>query len=139
MTEEKKTEEVKDEVDTGESTEEEKQFMLLNAYQFEAGKTILPSLMEDMGVLFMYCCYGLGAELGEFQEILAKSYRGDFADVKENELNEKLAKELGDILWFVSVTAACLGYDLDTIAKMNLFKLTDRQKRGVLAGSGDNR
>jgi hypothetical protein len=32
-----------------------------------------------------------------------------------------------------------LGYSLNTIAIMNIQKLTDRQGRGVLGGEGDNR
>jgi NTP pyrophosphatase (non-canonical NTP hydrolase) len=50
-----------------------------------------------------------------------------------------LALELGDVLWYVSVLAGELGFDLQEVAKMNLQKLRDRRERGVLQGSGDNR
>ena len=50
-----------------------------------------------------------------------------------------MAKELGDVLWYVEVTAHRLGYDLKDIANMNISKLKSRQDRGKISGSGDNR
>ena len=50
-----------------------------------------------------------------------------------------LMKELGDVLWFVAQFATEMDIDLDEIAEKNLAKLEDRQKRGVIRGSGDDR
>lgn len=50
-----------------------------------------------------------------------------------------MAKELGDVLWYVANLATELGYDLSHIASMNTEKLKSRKVRGVLGGSGDNR
>ncbi len=50
-----------------------------------------------------------------------------------------MAKELGDVLWYVAQLASELELDLDTIAQANLNKLLSRQQRGVLSGSGDDR
>jgi len=50
-----------------------------------------------------------------------------------------MAKELGDVLWYVSQLASELGLELDEIASANLDKLLSRQRRGVLSGSGDDR
>ena len=44
-----------------------------------------------------------------------------------------------EILSYIGQMAKCLGYTLDQILKMNIAKLTDRQNRGVINGSGDNR
>ena len=50
-----------------------------------------------------------------------------------------MAKELGDVLWYVAQLATELELDLDEIAEANLEKLLSRQRRGVLSGSGDDR
>jgi NTP pyrophosphatase (non-canonical NTP hydrolase) len=50
-----------------------------------------------------------------------------------------MAKELGDVLWYVAQLASELELDLDEIAQTNLEKLLSRQRRGVLSGSGDDR
>jgi MazG nucleotide pyrophosphohydrolase domain len=50
-----------------------------------------------------------------------------------------MAKELGDVLWYVAQLASELGLDLDEIAQVNLDKLLSRQRGGVLSGSGDER
>ena len=52
---------------------------------------------------------------------------------------EDIAKELGDVLWYVAVLADYLDLSLDDIATANLAKLASRQERGVLGGNGDNR
>jgi len=50
-----------------------------------------------------------------------------------------VAKELGDVLWYVAMSAWEIGYSLEDIAVLNTEKLESRKKRGVINGSGDNR
>jgi NTP pyrophosphatase (non-canonical NTP hydrolase) len=50
-----------------------------------------------------------------------------------------MAKELGDVHWYVAQLASELGLGLDEIARGNLDKLFSRQRRGMLSGSGDDR
>ena len=51
----------------------------------------------------------------------------------------ELAKELGDVLWYIAALASEMGYELKLVAQMNISKLLDRQARGVIKSEGDNR
>lgn len=81
---------------------------------------------------------GLAGEAGETCDKIKKVYR-DKSGVFKAEEREAIAKELGDVLWYVTRLAACLGFGLDEIADMNVKKLADRAERGTIKGSGDNR
>ena len=85
-----------------------------------------------------YPALGLAGEAGEVAEHAKKAIRDDGGAITD-ERREALAKELGDVLWYVSQLASELGLELDEIAADNLEKLFSRQRRGVLSGSGDNR
>ena len=80
-----------------------------------------------------YCALGLGGEAGEYSEKVKKLIRDGVFDKR------LAAKELGDVLWYLTRSANELGYSIQDIAEINLVKLTDRQTRGVLQGSGDER
>jgi NTP pyrophosphatase (non-canonical NTP hydrolase) len=102
-------------------------------------KALYPDLpkpvVEMMGL--SYVALGLG-ESGEVQGKVKKLIRdcgGEITDDKKKEI----AKELGDILWYVANMTTELGMNLNDIAQENLDKLFSRKERGVLTGSGDNR
>jgi NTP pyrophosphatase (non-canonical NTP hydrolase) len=87
---------------------------------------------------------GLSGEVGEIHEKLKKLTRPgreESIDLSalDDENKDGLAKELGDILWYVSRFAAKIGYSLGDIAKLNVDKLSDRKARGVIYGKGDTR
>lgn len=118
-------------------------------YQEGTAKTaIYPGQGTAVGL--MYCGLKLAGESGEVAENIGKALRDDgllhkvdiFAFVP-NKLTEerraKLKKELGDALWYISQAATEIGITLEEIALTNLAKLADRQARGVLKGSGDDR
>lgn len=85
-----------------------------------------------------YPALGLAGEAGEVAEHAKKAIRDDDGAIGE-ERRAAMAKELGDVLWYVAQLASELGLDLDRIAQNNLEKLLSRQRRGVLSGSGDDR
>jgi NTP pyrophosphatase (non-canonical NTP hydrolase) len=108
--------------------------MQLNEYQQQALKT---ADFNDPHI-FIELILGLSGEAGEVTEKVKKMYRDSRGDIESIDKAD-MKKELGDILWYVSVTAKYFGFNLDDVAKANVEKLASRQKRGTLAGSGDNR
>ena len=51
----------------------------------------------------------------------------------------KIARELGDVLWYVANVAHEIGVSLETVARANVNKLNDRKVRGKISGNGDER
>ena len=107
--------------------------MNFNDYQDQANDTaIYPNESR-----LVYPALGLTGEAGEVADKIKKIIR----DKRTLDVQERIeiAKEVGDVLWYVAAMARDLGVDMDTMARMNLDKLRDRAKRGVVGGSGDNR
>lgn len=68
---------------------------------------------------------GLNGEAGEAIDILKKHlFQGHPLD------REHLAKELGDVAWYLAVSADALGYTLEEILEMNVKKLRARYPEG---------
>ena len=87
---------------------------------------------------FLAQLLGLVGETGEIAEKFKKIYR-DKAGVMSPEDEKDMAKELGDVLWYLSVICTYLGISLQDVATANIEKLLSRKNRGVIKGSGDNR
>ena len=96
----------------------------------------------------IYPMLGLQGEVGELSEKLKKYFRDEVVDIlameePEEEISAELrlemAKECGDILWYLTAICNDLGYCLSEVADLNLNKLKSRAKRNKLRGSGDNR
>jgi NTP pyrophosphatase (non-canonical NTP hydrolase) len=109
--------------------------MDLNDYQAAALQT---AVYPNRGANFAYPALGLAGEAGEVADKLKKVIR-DNNGVLTDEVRDAVAKEIGDVLWYVAVLASEMNYALDRIAQGNLDKLASRQQRGVISGSGDNR
>ena len=96
------------------------------------------SFQETNSMDYVYPALGLAEEAGEVAGKYAKAVR-DNAGIIDEERKKEIVKELGDVLWFVSELATCLGVTLGEVAQKNLDKLASRKERGMIHGSGDNR
>ena len=110
--------------------------MKFDDYQQQALTTAITS--GDKFKDLLHWVLGVNGEAGEIAEKLKKIIRDKGGEVSDEDKAE-LAKEIGDVLWYLAVFANHLGLSFDDLAKANLKKLADRQQRGVLGGSGDNR
>ena len=71
---------------------------------------------------------GLGGEAGEVVELVKKHrYHGHPLD------NDAVAKELGDVLWYVAEVCTAVGLSLDDVAQRNIDKLRARYPEGFSA------
>lgn len=78
---------------------------------------------------------GLCGEAGEAMDILKK-----FLFQGHTPLDKKhLAKELGDVAWYLAVSADALGFYLEDIFQMNIDKLKARYPDGFDANKSINR
>lgn len=97
--------------------------MEINTYQKLAMRTVNHELtpIEQLQNGLM----GLNGESGECIDILKKHlFQGHDLD------KEHIAKELGDVAWYLAVSAHSIGYDLQTILQMNVDKLMARYPDG---------
>jgi NTP pyrophosphatase (non-canonical NTP hydrolase) len=112
--------------------------MTLNEYQKQAFTVAkYPEHGTGSVMAVVYCGLGLG-EAGEVQGKIKKVLR-DFNGQITPEVRDGIIDEASDALWYISSLCTELGITLDMLAKRNLEKLFDRQKRGVICGSGDKR
>ena len=109
--------------------------MNLNDYQKQAMTT---ATYKDDTTGLMCSVLGLNGEAGEVAEKLKKIIRDKSYVITEID-KAMIAKELGDVLWYVASLSDLLGFSLDSVAQLNLSKLADRYERGVIKGSGDER
>ena len=115
--------------------------MDLDEYQEAAEITaIYPHRGQAMGLV--YTGLKLSGEAAEVGQLIGKAIRDtDFAETGKlkPEVRQKIAAELGDVLWYVSEIASQINYYLSEVAQINLEKLQSRKERGTLQGSGDDR
>lgn len=87
---------------------------------------------------YYYTVLGLANEAGEVAGVVKKMFRDSNSELTE-EIQQKVKKELGDVLWYAAQTAEAFELDLQDVILTNVEKLEDRLKRDVIKGSGDNR
>lgn len=106
--------------------------MTINEYQKAAYRTANQSLTYSQQL--QNGLMGLNGESGECIDILKKHlFQGHDLD------KYHIAKELGDVAWYLAVSAQALGFDLETILQMNVEKLKARYPHGFDAGHSQHR
>ena len=83
-----------------------------------------------------YPYFGLVEEAGEVAGAKAKYLRGDFNEI---ELDRRLKKELGDVLFMAARICHDKGWKMSQILDLNVEKLTERNKNNTIKGDGDDR
>ena len=108
--------------------------MTINEYQQEAMRTASGTNNDNDISQLLNGVMGLNGESGECIDILKKAlFQGHGLDA------EHLAEELGDVAWYLAVSAQALGYTLEDIMQMNVDKLRKRYPAGFSADRSVNR
>lgn len=98
--------------------------MTINEYQTTALRTAQVDKLTA-NELLLNSALGLCGESGEVADLVKKHrFQGHDLDI------EHIAKELGDVAWYLAVGAYAIGYDLETILQMNVDKLKARYPDG---------
>lgn len=97
--------------------------MTINEYQELAMVTLNPML--DKKDVLINGVMGLCGEAGEAIDIV-KKWMAQGHDLDK----EHLAKELGDIAWYLAETATALNISLESILQSNIDKLKERYPEG---------
>lgn len=106
--------------------EEDRTAMRANEYQELAQRTSNKRLLWDQKLL--NGALGLCGESGEIADLIKKSrMQGHSLDI------EHIAKELGDVCWYIAEAASAINYTLEDIMKMNIEKLKKRYPDGFSA------
>ena len=101
--------------------------MTINEYQTAALRTAQTDKLTARELL-LNSALGLCGESGEVADLLKKyHFQGHNLDLNH------VAKELGDIAWYLAVGAYSIGYDLEKILQMNVDKLKNRYPDGFSA------
>jgi NTP pyrophosphatase (non-canonical NTP hydrolase) len=103
---------------------------------FEAAA--LTTVLYDDKYRIFYPALGLAGETGEVLEKIKKVFR-DNDGVLADEKRKEIAKELGDVLWYIAALCRDLDITMDDVAELVIAKLKSRAERNVLRGSGDER
>jgi NTP pyrophosphatase (non-canonical NTP hydrolase) len=110
--------------------------MTFDEYQKQAITTLIshPDPLMDKTIMVL----GISGEASEIAEKWKKLVAYRDGKITGDDITD-LGKEIGDVLWYLTVFANMLGISMDEIARKNAAKLADRKSRGVQKGAGDNR
>ena len=106
-------------------------------YQQLALRTASGESMETEKTMLNAAALGLNGEAGEIADHVKKvMFHGHPLD---DDTRDKIAKEIGDILWYCAMGARGIGLDLSEVARMNVEKLKKRYPEGFSSELSLNR
>ncbi len=106
--------------------------MTINEYQKLAMTFLNPQITNEK--ILINGVMGLCGESGEVIDLVKKHlHQGHELD------KEKITKELGDVMWYISEIAYSLDIDLETVLKLNIDKLSKRYPNGFNTNDSINR
>jgi len=106
-------------------------------YQELALRTASSESMQSHQTMLDAAALGLSGESGEIADHVKKIlYHGHPLD---EPTKDKIAKEIGDILWYCAMGARGIGVSLSEIARMNVEKLRKRYPEGFTTEKSLNR
>jgi NTP pyrophosphatase (non-canonical NTP hydrolase) len=97
----------------------------MNLDEYQRGAMRTAGSFRTFAERIQCAALGLAGEAGEFADDIKKIVYHDAAIPTDAQ-----AEELGDILWYLALAADALGYNLSTIAELNLDKLRRRYPDG---------
>lgn len=115
----------------------------LDQYQEAALRTW--NTNNDFGGRVLNAALGLTGEAGEVADVVKKAiFHGHGFDPahcpgEEEGNTHKIALELGNILYYISIMSHEMGYTLEDIAQMNISKLATRYPDGFSREASQNR
>lgn len=104
--------------------------MKLNEYQELAARTANDEVMTDP----MYTAIGMAEEAGEYGGKVKHEVYHKWPEDRDGKL-----KELGDLLWYLTMAAKMQGFTLQEVAEANLRKLQKRYPEGFSEEASWNR
>jgi len=110
--------------------------MNLDEYQEKAKKTDLHTKVEANEL--DYYLLGLTSEAGEVAGRMKRVYRDQKGKISLVE-KERIKKDLGDVLWYLSAICDRFDFSLEEIAELNLKKLSNRLENDTLHGENPDR
>lgn len=85
-----------------------------------------------------YLALGLCSEAGEVAGKVKKIIRDTDGTIDAMRAYE-IAKELGDVCWYIAQLSEFIGWDFQDVIDLNVVKLSERKEKDTIGGSGDNR
>lgn len=108
-------------------------------YQEEAARTLARRRLDEYTpaeMMLKLATMGLGVagEAGEVADLI-KKYVGHGHELDD----DKLLKEMGDVLWYLAAIATLRGFSLEQVAALNISKLRARYPEGFSEEASRNR